>query len=495
MKNIIILMISGILCGLSFAPFFFLPGILLISTLSFNVYNAKSLKSTFIRSLIWGYGYYSATLYWIASALSKSPGQDLSWLIPIVFILIPLALSLTIVLQSIVTKIIHQKLNSNFTLIFSCVWLIKELLISFVLTGFPWALIGYSVSFSDVLSQIANIVGVYGISFLLVYIASGFYLLWIKDFKSLKTHIYISIMLILCVVVYGKISLSNNPTELTNLKVRIIQPSIAITQKFTKEAFRPNLDIHINLSNQDLDFKPDIIIWPEDAVITSYKHQNVLTYITDSLKSFDGLLMTGGLDQVDGRYYNAFYAIDNNAKLEFMYHKQHLVPFGEYMPFKKILAITKITEGIEDFAVGTTVTSFHLNKINLHVIPLICYESVFPSEVSKKASGGDVIIISTFDTWFGDSSGPYQHFYMAKIRAIENGVPVLRAANNGISAIIDSGGRILSISKLNEVTKVDGLIPKKLKHSTIYNKYYHSNIIVCKEKYIFVFYFLCKILH
>lgn len=477
LSNNFIIFLAGLLCGLSLAPFFLLPTVLLISILSFNIYNTKTLREVFVKSWIWGYGYYTAALYWVPNALFSSLNQNLIWLIPIAFIFIPLILSITIATQSTLAKLLHQKLKNNFTIIFSCTWIANELVISYIFTGFPWALIGYSVSFSEVLSQTASLCSVYGISLIIIYITSGFYLLWLNDFISLKKHIYTSIILILGVIIYGQITLSSNPTELTNLKVRIVQPSIAIQTKFNQENFWRDLDLHIALSNKDIEFKPDLIIWPESALILDYKYTRILNYITKSLYNFNGLLMTGGADQVARKHYNAFYAIDMNHKLSFMYHKHHLVPFGEYMPFKNILSFTKITHGIEDYTPGTTSTIFHLNELDLTITPLICYESVFPGEVRLRALGSDCIINATFDTWFGNSSGPYQHFYMSKIRAIENGVPVLRAANNGISAIIDANGRTLKSSKIDEVIKIDGFIPKKLSHQTPYSKYGNFTII------------------
>jgi len=474
-----ILFFSGLLSGLSFAPVFFLPGILSISILSFYVYKSKNFKNTFVSSWTWGFGYYIAAIYWVPSALFMFL-DDFWWLIPIAFIFGPLFMAITIAIQSIITQFFYQKLKSNFTLIFTCSWLLYELIISWLFTGFPWALIGYSLSFSDILTQIASIFGIYGISFLLVYISSGFYLLWLQDFSALKKHIYISLMIVAIVICYGKVNLYYNPTELTEIKVRIIQPSLPIQNKWKEEDFWNNLNNHIDLSNLDLDFKPDLIIWPEGAIVTLYKNQEVLNYITSSLKNFDGLLMSGGFDQVsnkDKQHYNAFYAINKNADLVFMYHKQHLVPFGEYIPFKNILPLEKITHGFEDYAKGSTETIFNLDQINLKVASLICYESVFPSEVRKKTFGSDVIVHTTFDTWFGKSSGPYQHFYMSKIRAIENGLPLLRSGNNGVSAIIDPAGRILQRSQIDEVIKIDGFVPKKLKHKTLYSQYGNITLI------------------
>ncbi len=154
----------------------------------------------------------------------------------------------------------------------------------------------------------------------------------------------------------------------------------------------------------------------------------------------------------------------------FEYHKSHLVPFGEYMPLRKIIPFKKITHGLVDYTPGKK-ESIYLQKFNLNILPLICYESIFPNEVIASNKNADIIINITNDAWYGNSSGPYQHFQISKMRTIENGLPMIRASNNGISAFIDPLGRVLKQTKLNDITIIDSFIPKKLSKETCFFKY------------------------
>jgi apolipoprotein N-acyltransferase len=184
------------------------------------------------------------------------------------------------------------------------------------------------------------------------------------------------------------------------------------------------------------------------------------------------ILITGAIGTTlkDGsqKQHVGMYGLDHLGKIIFEYEKIHLVPFGEYIPLKKLLPIQKLSKSIMDldYSPGEINRTFLLG--NLKAIPLICYEIIFSEEVRSRNHLADLIINITNDAWYGNSSGPYQHFRIAQMRAVENGIPVLRVANNGISAIIDPLGRIIMQTKLDEETYIDGYIPNKLTKSTIF---------------------------
>ena len=162
--------------------------------------------------------------------------------------------------------------------------------------------------------------------------------------------------------------------------------------------------------------------------------------------------------------------MDDRGKLQFDYHKTHLVPFGEYIPFSKYLPLQKITHGMVDYTPGKREV-LYLESLNLYIQPLVCYESIFSEEVRISNSVADLMVNITNDAWYGKSSGPYQHFEISRMRAIENGLPMIRAGNNGISAIIDPVGRVLKKLDLDQISVIDGLIPLKLLLPTIYSEY------------------------
>jgi apolipoprotein N-acyltransferase len=184
--------------------------------------------------------------------------------------------------------------------------------------------------------------------------------------------------------------------------------------------------------------------------------------------------MTGAISlEQNQKLYTGMYGINNQAKVTFRYHKRHLVPFGEYIPWQWPF-LKKLTPGMVDFTPGR-----HGQNIvfkDFKIAPLICYEVIFPDEVRVKSRQQDLLLNISNDAWYGNSSGPYQHYYIAQMRAVENGVPLVRAANNGISAIFDALGQVLIKTELNEITYIDAYIPHRLSHSTIYSL--HSNILM-----------------
>lgn len=280
--------------------------------------------------------------------------------------------------------------------------------------------------------------------------------------------------------IYGYLRLEHNPTNLSNIKVRLVQPSIPQIAKWEIEQLWSNLDSHIELSSAA--GNPDLIVWSEAAMVSSHKHPVIKAKLLNLLSSTNSILITGGITDNNKlgdelQLYTALYAIDKNGSLLFEYHKSHLVPFGEYIPFKSILPLKKITHGFLDYTQGDG-RPVKLEQLNLSIKAQICYESIFFSEARISNKEADVIINVTNDAWYGRSSGPYQHLHISRMRSVENGVPMIRVANNGITAIIDPVGRIISKLKLDEVNYIDGKIPSKLTTETIYSKFGSISIII-----------------
>jgi apolipoprotein N-acyltransferase len=482
----IFIFLSGIITGLALPPIFFTPGILLIASLAFQIHSQQSLKAVALRSWLWGLGYNIAGIYWVCASLFVYI-EEYWWLVPIAFIGLPAILATFLAIACLLIKILCRQFSNYFTVIFTIMWIIYEWTISWIFTGFPWGLIGYSLSFSSYLTQIASIFGIYGLSFFVVYVAAGCHSFFTRDWSALKKHLIVSSLIILAIVCYGFIRLENHPTEFTDIKVRIIQPSIEQKNKWLVSDFWSNLNQQIFLSNKDEEFQPHLIIWPESAIVVPYQKHEIMAYIQSSIKIKTALLMAGGIDEIiEGNKkhpYSAFYGVLNNS-LEFMYHKQHLVPFGEYVPLKNFLLIKKLTHGFEDYKSGNTPNNFYLSNIKLNVNPIICYEDIFPEEIRMKSAQSDFMAHITNDAWFGMTSGPYQHFYITKMRAVENGLPIVRSSNNGISAIIDAFGRTIMRTNLNEITKLDGLLPIKAPGKTLYNQYGYINIILLSLLFI-----------
>jgi apolipoprotein N-acyltransferase len=493
----IYLFLSGLLSSLAFAPLFFLPTLFLFSYLIYKLSLSKNYLETMKISFLFGFGHFITSLYWISFALFVYI-DEFWWLIPFSLFGLPLFFSSFFVGASLIS---HNFRKYHFyPIIFSLSFLFMEWVRSFLFTGFPWNVLSYSIAFSNILAQFFSIVGIYGMSFAILYIStSGFYI-YKKQYREFFINFIISISLIVSMSFYGYFRLKNNSTEFMNIKVRLVQPSIKQSDKWDEKEFWNNLESHIQLSQHKAD-KLDIIIWSESAMIAPFEIKLVQDRITNLLKETSSILITGGISYSDflkdnSEIYVSLYGIDiekSETKKIFEYYKSHLVPFGEYIPFKNILNMKKITKGMVDYTSGKR-KILYLNKYNLKINPLICYESIFPDLVRDNMQDADIIINVTNDSWYGNSSGPYQHFYMNKIRAIENGIGMLRSSNNGISAIIDPVGRVINSLSINEISFIDNYIPKKLNNRTIYSQYGDIVALIFIILILLIHYFLLKLI-
>ena len=481
LSNKLFSLLAGIICGLCFAPVFFLPGIFCISLLTAQIKISQTRFEAIKFAYIFGFGFYLSTLYWISFALGVYIDQ-FWWVIPFALFGLPAFMA---IFTSIIALICWQLRDTKiYHFFFCCIWVFIEWVISWIFTGLPWALIGYAFSNWLILIQFASIFGVFGLSFVVVYIASSPYnFLFTKpniEKMGFYPRIITSVIVLVSIVIYGYLRLKANPTEYTNISARLVQPSIPQTAKWEAEEFWRNLDMHVELSKKE--GNPNLIIWSEAALTVPYHLKPVMQAILSVFANDEQILLTGGVSDnnkvdKDLELYSSLIGIDRYSTKIFEYHKAHLVPFGEYIPFKNILPLKKITPGLMDYTQGRR-KSVIIKKFDLAIWPLICYEAIFPQEVRVSNRLVDLLINVTNDTWYGNSSGPYQHLEISRMRAIENGLPMLRVANNGISAFIDPVGRILSKTELNQVTVLDNYVPKKLSEETFFSKYNPSILLL-----------------
>lgn len=470
-------LLLGLLSGLVFAPTFLLPALLTLSYLCYLVQKSKDWKEAAKLGYIFGFGHFLSGIYWISIGVSVYI-SDFWWAIPFALFGLPIILAFFISANCVFSFFVRN--NKYYHFIFCLYWVLFEWVRSWIFTGLPWNLIGYAFSFSDILIQPLNIIGIYGLSFIVIYISTSCYPFFTKQFDQLKVLLLTSSITLAVIITYGSVRLYNYPTDFTDIKVRLVQPSIPQTDKWNEEEFWHNLMLHINLSENPQPV--DLVIWSEAALVVPYDIPAVKSELLGLLNSVDATLITGGISDnkkrgEDFELYTAMYALEKNGNKLFEYHKSHLVPFGEYMPFKKILPFKKLTHGFVDYTEGNG-GLVYLDKYDLKIKPLICYESIFPDFVRTNNETADVIINVTNDAWYGKSSGPYQHFHISRIRAVENGLPMVRVANNGISAIIDPLGRVIKKLDLNETNYIDGLIPKKLDSPTIFSKFGNITILL-----------------
>jgi apolipoprotein N-acyltransferase len=319
-------------------------------------------------------------------------------------------------------------------------WVVFESLINVL--QFPWDLTGYSVYKYLPIAQLASIVGVYGLTWLIVAWNAA-----LTDFVARKKRNYIGsitiIVLISALWGYWRISQPINGPE---LKVGLIQGNIPQDVKINYEFAAEVNDKHVSMTKALANSaRPDIIFWPEASTLFPIQDGGEWTQeIIDAAKQAHIPLFIGSDAYIQDRVYNSAFLIDADGKiLPLRYSKMYLVPFGEYVPFQNLLFFAgKVVPEISDFTAGETHTLFPLNGRKFAVA--ICFEVVFP-QLSRTfvRNGATLLTTITNDAWFGKSCAPYQHFAMAAMRAIENRRYLVRAANTGISGIVDPYGRVL----------------------------------------------------
>lgn len=454
--------ISGLLLILCF-PTIDLYGIAWFALVPFllSLYD-KEPKQAFISGICFGMPYFFGTLYWIYHSINHYGNVSLLLSFAIVVLLciyLSIYTGIFALLFSITIK--NSKLPSMF--IAPVFWIAMEYLRSYLFTGFPWSSIGYTQYKLLTLIQIADITGIYGVSFLLVAIngaIADIYLIRkrIKDmplFPMLQTVVGFSVLLVLILltVIYGQWKMNQKiPGE--PIKVSIVQGNIEQDKKWDLSYQRSVINTYNNLSLKASVSSPSMIIWPETAIPFFFEkdelHTRELLLFQKRLNAYllFGTILCKDKGEKKPSFTNSIVLLDKSGNVAYKYDKIHLVPFGEYVPFQKVLFfVKKLSFGIGDYSKG--------NQYNKAVTPfgrfagVVCYEIIFPGLVRKFfIDGGDFIVNVTNDAWFGKTTGPYQHFSMAVFRAIENRKPIIRAANTGISGFIDSKGRIISKSKL-----------------------------------------------
>jgi len=327
-------------------------------------------------------------------------------------------------------------------------WALAELLRSYIFTGFPWALMAYNWVETPII-QAASLIGVHGLGFLIV-LAGGLLLS--------KRGAVLSVLIVASLAGYGYFRLQT-PIEDTGLTVRLVQPNAIQTQKWDPDFIPLFYQRQLTLSAKI--GKPDVVIWPEAAIAYLPDEQPfVRTQITTAAQA---PVILGARRRDEGGAYNSLFLLNKDSSIEGIYDKYHLVPFGEYMPLQG-LARQWGLKGLAEQMGGSI--SFGTGPKTLEAegvppfLPLICYEAIFPQGVAGPRPAWLVQI--TNDAWFGEASGPYQHLAQARVRAIEQGLPLARAANTGISAMIDPLGRITKSLPLGLDGFIDAPLAKPL---------------------------------
>ncbi len=472
---------SGSLLNLAFAPFnFFIITFFSLSVFFLLLEKKLQKKEIFWLGFAFGFGHFLFGVYWIAISLLVD-AASFAWLIPFALTLIPAALAIYIAGFALFYKFVSRYFKIEFLwhkiVIFAFSWLVFEILRSVLFSGFPWNLLGYIWLFNINFAQAAAFFGVYGLSFVAV-LFSLFPLFFLRSQKlNLSDKFFAGFLLLLFLTnfCFGLWRISQNPNQNLDTKIRLVQGNIRQEMKWDPQQKYQNLLKHINLTNQKDLSEIAAVLWSETSVPYPINDSQELMIELQKAVPPQGVLITGGLRLSYFDYaktqlsqvWNSIFSISRNG-FEF-YDKSHLVPFGEYVPLEKYLPfISKITDGAVGFSEGEGNKT--LQNAAFSFSPLICYEIIFSDKIIDRKNRPQLLVNLTNDAWFGNSSGPYQHLNMARMRAIEYGIPLARVANSGVSVFVDPFGKILQKIDLNQEGFFDANLVKSLE-PTLYSKY------------------------
>lgn len=354
-------------------------------------------------------------------------------------------------------------------------WVFLEYVRGHLFSGFPWELLGHSQYRVLPLIQISDLVGGYGVSFLIVAVNMALFLL-VLDRRGGKERISrrrvwiicgITAAMLIAVITYGTLRMAlidQRAAEAKPLTVTVVQGNIDQVLKWNPAFQADTTEKYIRMTLSAQPKQPDLVVWPETAVPFYLFHDRPLTRtVIDAVKRMDAHFIIGSpaFERNNGeiRYYNSAYLIDPEGRPLGRFDKVHLVPFGEYVPMQRWLPfVQKIVAQIGDFSTGRAGETLSFNGLKTGV--LICYEVIFPYLSRAAANNGAGLLVNlTNDAWYGTSSAPYQHLSMAVFRAVEQRRALVRSANTGISGFIDPGGRIMNPTPLFQDKVVTKTVP------------------------------------
>ena len=480
-KRAAIATVAGALSSLAMAPFNAWPVLFLTFPVMVWLIDGAGggrlhgLPAAAMAGWWFGLGYFVPGLYWIGYAfLVDAP--TFAWLMPFAVLGLPAYLALFPAFGFGLARLIWSKDGSR-VIALAASLTASEWLRGHVLTGFPWNAFGYALTNPLALAQVASLIGLWGLTFLSVAIFASPAVLIDGNSRGRRPWAapVVALLVLVAMGIFGSVRLGLQPTTtVANVKLRIMQPNLQQDVRFNYAAKAEVMRKYLTLSDrasgpQSTGVRDaSILIWPESAF------PFFLTREADALAQIDDLLpkgtilITGSVRAPDlppgtriTRAYNSIYAIDHDGTVLSIYDKLHLVPFGEFLPFQdgmEKLGFVQLTKVQGGFIPGTGRRAMEMPNAP-PALPLICYEAIFPDEVAARGDRPGWIINLTNDGWFGISTGPYQHLQQARLRAIEQGLPVVRAANTGISAVIDPMGRIVARLGLGVEGVLDSSLP------------------------------------
>lgn len=445
-RQLLLAFVAGAAMGLVQAPWSFPLAFFVALPVIFWLH-AGSARQRRAAAVGWfaGLGYFSLTLAWIVEPFLVDIARH-GWMAP--FALFFMAAGLAAFWAAAFWAAPRGRI-----LMLVVLWTLTELARSYVFTGFPWGLIGHGWVETPII-QMVSIIGVHGVGFLTM--AAMALLSRLRVAPAL-----VGVLILALMWSFGTYQLSKPATPRADgYVVRIVQPNVEQKLKWLPEFQQTFFQRHLDLSANG--GSPDIVIWPEAAVpFLPDERPDLLQDISTATNGAEVILGARRRDE-SGNWFNGLVLLDDDGVLIDNYDKHHLVPFGEYVPMQSVLSKTGLSE-----LTGTGWTAGEGPRVISQgdtppFLPLICYEAIFPQYASVSGERPDWIVQITNDAWFGKFSGPYQHLVQARFRAIEQGLPLARSANTGVSAMVDPYGRVIGAISLGQMGVIDVALPAAL---------------------------------
>lgn len=476
-RRLILAFIAGGLASFSQAPFDFFA----VCLISFPVLvwlldgaaadsgsgRMQRFAAPFVTGWWFGFGYFAGGLWWVGNAM-LTDFERYAWALPIAVLVLPAILAVFYGVAAALARPFWADGLGRIAAL-AAAFGIAEWLRAMLFTGFPWNAVGYAVMPTPMLMQSAGIVGMTGMNALAVFVFALPALL--AGNKHVRTGMALAAFLVVLHAGFGFVRLSLPAEGDATLQTRIVQPSIDQSEKWNAAVrdriFRTFLDLSAEQDTQEA-IRPALILWPETSVpFILQDRPDALSAIGELVRD-DQVLLAGAV-RIEGenaadpeaRFYNSVVAINSAGVMYDAVDKVHLVPLGEFVPLEAVLSrlgITKLVELPGGFSRGGSRHAIDVSD-GVSAVPYICYEVIFPGIAVHESRDAALIVNVTNDGWFGYSPGPYQHLRQAQLRAVEAGRPLVRAANNGLSAVIDSRGRLVDALALDAVGTLDVAVP------------------------------------
>jgi apolipoprotein N-acyltransferase len=480
---------AGAVGALAMPPFGFLPALALSLAPAIWLLDgcggggpAKALRNAAAIGWFWGFGYFVAGLWWLGAAFLVEADQ-FAWALPLGVLGLPALLAFFTAFGFALARLFWTS-DATRVLAFAGALTVSEWLRGHLFTGFPWNSPGMALGQHIWLMQGASVVGLYGLTLVGLAIGASPALIFTASSRRARwTAPVLAMAVLLGLAAFGWARLPTRTPLVENVSLRIMQPNLPQDAKFNPRNRDAIMRRYLAISRYagqtglTLD-KATHVVWPESAFpFLLHRDPGSLAQIAGILRPGQ-VLLTGAARMDDplpgeavGKFYNAIQTIDHQGTILGTYDKVHLVPFGEYLPrfLDRLIRSLGLREfisipgGFEPGLQRTTLTVPGLPT----VAPTICYEAILPDDILSDGKRPDLILNVTNDAWFGMTPGPYQHFAQARLRAVEEGLPLVRAANTGISAVVDPYGRILASLPLGTEGALDSPLPMPLSQ-TVY---------------------------